>query len=807
LRELGPNDWAFLEIRDPNCRRCDLGYKNNPEKVCLVGQGPRDAELFVVGEAPGRREVEEDIMRPFAGPAGKYLDLTLENVGLDRDHLFITNVLCCHPPQDRDPTPQEMKACKIYLEAQIREVKPKRILCLGGIALKALAGKSGVAENRGRVFYYHIDEDHTVEVYPTYHPSYIRSNPRFYPVLYTDLLRLKGNTRKPIETHYIPVEDMTTFRAMIRELLTSQEVSFDLETEGLDPWAGGHIICISLSNKEGKAYIVPLEPPWGPWTEKELKDVYRLLEAVLSNLNIHIIAFNSKFDLQWLWTRNLKAKCDWDPMIAASLLDENLPHSLEACIQIYIDPEFHKLDPKNITTWPWKKIWPYAGGDADWTLRLSHVLRPRLAEEKSSETLFQHLVLPAQAKVLPKLELDGIYVHEDKLEGADVKCTEEISKWTKEIKKYVPESYVPPVKSKKSLKKGFNPNSTKQLADLLFEVLHLPPGALTGDGDYSTAEAVLMELKGKHSIIEPILELRKFAKYKSTYIDAWRVERDSNGFIHPHYHLKTVTGRLSSTEPNLQQVPRDTFIRSILGAPPGWVLLSFDFIQIEMKLAGHYARDENLIKAYQNKEDIHLMTAILITGLLKEQITKELRKKAKAVNFGLIFGMSAEGLQQYAKEKYEVDMTLDEAIAWRVAFFKKYWGLPVWHRKQKEEVREKRQVVSMIGRVRHLNNILSSDRKVVAEAERQGINSPVQGLASDFNLLGAVEVDKVLPPTEGKLCGLVHDCTLYLIREDRVAYWKERIKYILENPPLHKFTDEELLIPLEVEVTESSTWE
>ena len=799
--------WAFSEIRDPNCNRCELGNLNGDLR-CLVGVGPHDADLMLIGEAPGRREIQPDVRRPFAGPAGQYLDRILENVGLNREEIFITNVICCHPPHNEDPTAQQIKACSSFLDAQITTVKPKKIMALGNIALKALTGHSGISTYRGKTFTLTYNNIPPIEVIPSFHPSYVRRNPSYYPVLFIDLLRFKGGNHKSIETHYQPIENMTSFRTLIRELLKSPEISFDIETTHLDPWTGAKIICIGLSNKPGWAWCVPLEGKWAPWTDKERTEIFRLLGAVLSNPRIRIVAFNSLFDLKWMWTRNIPAKCNSDPMMDATLLDENLPHSLEATVQLYIEPEFHKPDPKGIASWPWEKIWLHNSGDADWALRLSHVLPEKLHKEPSSEILLKELVMPVQTKLLPNLELNGIYVHEDKLTEAEDKCLEETEKWEDEIRKHVPKDYIPPVKSKKSLKRGFNPNSFKQLSYLLFDVMGFSGEVLTKGGDLSTKESVLIDLKYQypHPILEAIVEFRKYAKYDSTYIVPWRELRDSKGFIHPHYHLRTVTGRLSSTEPNPQQTPRELWMRNCLGAPPGWLLLSADLSQIEVRLAAHYSHDENLIKVFAENRDVHLETAILVTGLPADKITKALRKKAKAVNFGLIYGMGAKKLMEYAKEKYETYMTLDEATTWRKAFFTRYPRLLEWHRKQIKEVHEKHQVSSLIGRIRHLNNILSSNPQIVAEAERMAVNSPDQGLASDITLLSALEVTKILPHHEGYLAGLVHDQALYIIREDKVDYWKDQIKDIMENPPLSKFTSEKLLVPLEVEITISPYW-
>ena len=806
---MGDPHWSFDSIRDPSCTRCELGEVNRNLR-CLTGVGPPDADLMMIGEAPGRREIQPDVRRPFAGPAGQYLDRLLENVGLDRDSIYITNVICCHPPHDADPTPQQIKACKGFLDAQIIAVKPKRIMALGGFALKALTGRSGITKYRGQAFNLTYDGIPPIEVYTSFHPAFVRRYPKNYPVLYTDLLKFKGGNGSPIIKNYVPVTDITHFRKVARELLNSPEISYDYETEALDPHTGARMICIGLSPKEGTAYCIPLDTELAPWTNNERKEIHRLLGVILSKSSCFHTAFNSCFELKWSKHNGIDSKCDWDPMVAAGLLDENLPHDLGTSVQMYVDPDFVKLGSEKIPTWEWKKVWPYNCGDADYNLRLAHSLKPRLEKEPSSQNLFDNLLMPFQTKVVPKLELNGIYIHEDKLQQAEEKCIPERDKWSNEILSYVPPDYVLPVKSRKALKRGFNPGSPKQLSDLLFNIFGLPD--LKGG---STAESMLIELKGKHPIVEPIIEFRGREKLLD-FLNSWRILKDSNGFIHPHYHLRPVTGRLSCTDPNLQQVPRILYIRSVIGAPPGYVLLIFDYSQIELRIVAHYSQDPEMIKAFLNHEDIHLLTASDITGIPMEELglrikggeeeAKELRKKAKAVNFGLVFEMGAYGLVRYAKEKYEVELTFEEATLWRSKFFRKYNRIPFWHKKQIKEVHLNQQVVSMIGRVRHLNNILSSDYDVAAEAERQAINSPVQGLASDFNLMAAVEVEKVLPPKDGWLAGLVHDESIYCIREDRADHWFPIIKNIMENPPIHKFTSEKFSVPIEVEGEISQYW-
>ncbi len=812
-------DWRELwgEVRNPSCNECSLAQVNPKHKICLPGVGPVPCDQMWVGEAPGKRE--QDTETPFQGPVGKYLDQILKFLNMDRNSAYITNAVKCHPPYDETPTDTMVKACRHYLLEEIKLVQPKKIMLLGGTPLNSIFGKGKITAYRGKSFIVDFGI-FSSEVYPIFHPGYVRRNPRFYPVFYTDLRRFNGTTSTEVQTDYAPVMDMSTFYKVSTRLLKSPEVSFDLETTHLDPWTGAKIICIGLSDQEGWARTIPLESPFSPWTDQQLKDIYRILGVILNSPHRDVITFNAKFDCMWMTTRGVKTKCDFDAMMAAYILDENLPNNLVDVTKLYLNPDFSKPNPDHINSWTWEEIWPYNCGDADWTLRLSHVLRERLKREPTSEVIFKQLVMPAQTEVLPQLELNGIYVVPEKVAEARKKCEEEARVSKANIMEHVPADFVLPVKSRKALKAGFNPDSPKQLGKLLFETLKLPIIAYTETKDYSTAEAVLIELKGKHPIIDDIMLYRQYSKNINTFLDPWDQLKDSNGFIHPHFHQKTITGRLSSSDPNLQQVPRDPLIRNCLGAPPGWKLIASDYSQIEMRLAGHYSQDPEILKAYNTGVDIHVLTLSLITDMTVEAIMerlgstdkitkgkmKELRKKAKAVNFGLIYGMSAEGLQEYAKVKYEIDMTLAEAQAWRKAYFDRYKRLLPWHEEQRQKVYKDHKVISHIGRVRHLYNILSSDQFIRSEAERQAINSPVQGLASDLCLLAAIEVCRIADPREIKIVGLVHDSAMYLVREDRAEYWKEKIKYIMTHPPIHIFNSAPLTVPIEVDIEIAQYW-
>lgn len=449
-----------------------------------------------------------------------------------------------------------------------------------------------------------------------------------------------------------------------------------------------------------------------------------------------------------------------------------------------------------------------------------------MAELGTLQNLYENLLHPVGSRILPKLEMDGMFVIKENLEPAREECRQKAAEVRSDILEYVPPEFVPNVKSKKTREAGFNPGSSKQLGDVLFNYLGLKPYRYTAKGDPSTDESTLKELSDAHPIVPPILKYRKWTKFDQ-FLTRWGMpiweggDCDPDGFIHPHYNMKPVTGRLSSEDPNLQQAPKDSMIRKCLGAPPGYLMLRIDYSQIELRVAAHYSQDPRMMQAYRNGEDLHSLTASQIAGLdliefmrrYKEgdEEMAKMRKNAKPVNFGFLFGMFPDKFIQYAKDEYGVIFTLKQAEAYREAYFRAYAGLLPWHEEQIAFVREHSYVRSFIGRVRHLHDIKALDWLKQKEAERQAINSPVQGLASDFILMSSIEIDKELPSTtlvsyrgrptrrllpECRLSGLVHDEMLYIVKEDKVDYWKNKIIELMENPPLYRFTKEKFLVPI-----------
>jgi DNA polymerase-1 len=295
-----------------------------------------------------------------------------------------------------------------------------------------------------------------------------------------------------------------------------------------------------------------------------------------------------------------------------------------------------------------------------------------------------------------------------------------------------------------------------------------------------------------------------------TYLLPWSGKLDERSRLHTFYKIYgTVTGRLSG---EMQQVPRDPFIRSVIGAPPGWQWIQADYSQIELRVAAHIAQEERMIRAFLLGEDIHTLTAARMSGRSVDEFKggsfelKELRKKAKAVNFGFLYGMYPAKFQAYAFENYDVRVSKEEAELVRKQYFETYPGLVAWHHRQERLVRARGYVQSPLGRVRHLPDIHSQDGGVQREAIRQAINSPVQATASDCMLFGMVQLDRVLDERECFMVGTLHDGIFFECREDKVDKWAPIIKETLQELPLKKAFGADLSVPLICDVEWGQHW-
>lgn len=589
-----------------------------------------------------------------------------------------------------------------------------------------------------------------------------------------------------------------SLQQMMDELSRSEAIAFDLETIGLDPQhPRADIICISLCGEPGKSFVILWDHPQREMPKEEIKEA---LDHLFS-LRKKWIAHNGKFDCSWLDHFGFVVPdLTHDTIIMAHLLDENSPKNVESVASRYLhmpawkhlmEDHFKAINDAlrrgtSIPYPPLEDLVKYAALDTDIELRLYQALWPKL--DKSLKKLHNFLI--DVSWVLEAVEKIGVYMRPEDLAQKQEQYERKMEECLDTIER--------------EAGKRYNPNSPKQMAELLFDKLKLPVVEFTATNSPSSSDHTLKVLK-KNSpvVIGAILDYRQAAKYVGSYLRPWRQLLTPENRLRSSYNLTksetgsgTVTGRLSCQNlvpytgtknkgMSLHQVPRDGDIRTVVTAPPGKVLIAADYSQIELRVAAALAMESRMIEAYQKGEDIHTLTAATVMGKRVEDVTKEDRQKAKAVNFGFLYGMGARNFVKYAFDDYGLEFTLQEAEYIRTEFFLLYRGLRPWHRRVEDFVRRYGFVRSPLGRIRRLPDIHSADKGLQYEAVRQAINSPVQATASDFTLMAMVLAHDrffgLYRDRRAYIIGQVHDSILIECDEQLAEGVAKLLKSIMEK--------------------------
>lgn len=784
-------------LADHNCERCPLHQWT--DRRCVMGRGDPKSGIMILGEAPGAEE--ERTGRVFAGRAGQLLDHHLRDSGLSTLDPYVSNVVKCRPPDNRTPERIEWEACRLYLEGEIESIRPRGILLLGNVALRAVWRKSGITKNRGVRLEVRDPLLAGIPVMATIHPAYVLRNPGQSAVFAEDVRRfsrlLNGEFRAvPARTRVIrTAQHLRSLAAKIEA--HSGVLTYDTEDK-YQPWhPEWSIVCLGVSFDGEVGYVVPLDHPSSPF-RSQWRVAAKMLGRAIQRSRAKKIAQNGKHDNVQLAGVAAFVEHTFDTLLATHLLDENRPKNLGYLSQTYLGADVYKgsveLKPEKIQEQDLRDLCIYNAHDVCYNWQIYAPMREELIQQPRLVRLFSKLMMPA-SHVIQKVEYRGMYVNRDRLWDRIVKVQDRV----KEQREVLDEHGA----------KEINPNSPMQLGRWLFGSessggLGLSPIATTPTGNPSTREGVLLHYRD-HPAVRALLLYRTLQlKWLNTYLLPWSSRIDRKGRLHTTYKLYgTVTGRLSG---DLQQVPRDSFIRSVIGAPPGWCFVQADFSQIELRIAAHCAKERRMQRAFLTGEDLHLVTAQSITGKSISEITKEERKKAKAVNFGFLYGMGASKFRDYAFESYELEVTKEEAELVRIKFFETFPDLTTWHDRQERIVRNLHQVQSPIGRIRHLPDVLSTDRGVAAEAIRQAINSPVQSCASDLMLFSMVLLEKQLKPQEAFMVGTLHDAIFFEVREDKVDHYVNVIKQVMENLPLKKTFGVDLDVPIVVDIECGQHW-
>ena len=786
-------------LADHDCSLCELHQYTS--RVCVMGRGSKRANIMLVGEAPGA--AEERTGKVFSGPAGQLLDRALVGAGFEPSDLYITNAVKCRPPENRAPEPSEIKACNGYLEDEIKELDPEFILLMGNHALRAVARKSGITKHRGVRLAVRGHERRTIMA--AFHPAYALRNPGVHPIFREDVRRfaraVNGELRvTPVRKKGVTtVEGVKRLRKAMLTLPPGTVVAYDFENR-YRPWdKDWSATCLGVSWDGEVSYVVPLHHPQSVFRSSWLR-ILRYLKPALEREDLKWVAQNGKHDNIQAGGAGIWMRHNFDLMLATHLVDENRPKGLKFLSQTYLGADEYKgdldLKPDQILKIPLKDLMVYNGNDVGYTHQLHSKIKPDLLKNPRHTRLFVKLLMPA-SHVVQKMEWRGMWIDQDRLWERIPIIQDAVEERKEAMIETVP----------RAMREDMNFNSTQKVAKWLYSKrgLGLECMVWTDKGNPSTnEEAVQAHLE--HPMVKMLLEYRTLQlKWLNTYTLAWAGSLDSKSRIHTVYKIYgTVTGRVSG---DLQQVPRDHFIRSIIGAPPGWVFISADYSQVELRVAAHVSQEPTMIRYFLTGRDVHSEMASRMLGKPVTALSKEERKLAKAVNFGYLYGMYPAKFQKYAKINYGLDMTMGECEVSRKMYFEQFSKLEAWHERQRRRVHTHHQVTSPLGRTRHLPDILSPDRGVQMEAERQAINSPVQSTASDLMLYSLVQLDPRLDPRECVPVMTLHDGIGFECREDKVDYYVPLIKEVMETLPLKKVFGLEFRVPIQAEVEADTHWQ
>ena len=812
---------------DPDCQRCKLWQ--GVKEVCEVGSGPDGADIMVVS------------LRPNSASYQEMIETSLTEAGVDLRRCFFTAAIKCRN-WDLEARKGELKACQHWLDQEMAMVNPKWVLAFGNEPLQVLTGNSGIMKYRGRV----IDKGE-YKVIATVSPASVRRNPGQMGGWQADLQFFAAQVAGVTEAIKTPpmhlVNSKDRLRRFRRSIETAELISFDIETTGLDEWGRDSAIvsfaATLVHGDEVSIWVLPLYHPESPFRtgwRKVLAFLADALERVPKK-----VAHNGKFDCRWLRQFGVMMEVTFDTIYAASLLDENRTKGLKPLCRMILGVAPWEISTKNLLETPLRKVLKYNGLDTFYCYHLYLVLREQLLEQPRLVRIFTKLMMPA-ANDLIDVERRGVWCDPEKLANAvnvSYRMRDEIDAQLMEM---VPDPDSPgssvwansdspwPTNAKgKRVEVNFNASNFAKW--WLIDHLGLPIIKRGKDKDDDTpglpsmAEDVMIELRElNHPVIPLLMERSKWQKYCSTYVTRYQEVSGDDNRVHTTFKLHgTVTGRLSSGKEdeekitarrdrgsgvNIQQVPRDPFIRGLFGAPPGYSFVEADFGQIEFRLAAFISRDRTAIGFLQRGVDVHLEMASRMTGKPSSQVTKDERKNAKPVNFGFLYGMGWKKFIHTAKTKYFVDFSEEEARAARRTFFEMYPDFLKWHARQRRLAHQFGRVESPIGRVRHLPDIYSGDDNVVAEAERQAINSPVQSFASDMNLFSMLLINKEFRRLglDAHVLGTVHDAINFEVRNDHLAQALPIIKHTMENLPMRRTFGVTIDVPIISDLKVGSHW-
>ena len=703
----------------------------------LQGDGHTPCDVMVIGEFPHEKENKDNAV--FVSIGGDYLCRLLYDAGISRNQLYMTYLVKCFPA-NYSVLKQDIDYCMNYLKQEIEVVKPRLILLLGNTVLKELLGLEGITKYRGGI----IEKD-GIKYLPTLHPAAVMKAPALANYLIADTQKvsqiIKNNfcTLEKIDKQYLFISNIKDITKLFTKLKESNILYYDIETTGLN-WMTDKMIGIGLSADNKNYYwlslvnttmdVTNIGKNWIVWDILVYDFICSLLKELFSLPELQYVAHNGKFDNKFISMLGIHVETTFDTMLMHHLLNEEVSHGLKDLAK---DVEMNGYENElNVILEKNKKnkffnymcidgaiLGKYCNMDVDCTSRLHYNY---IKELNKYEYLFNDIVMPL-SNVLMYMELTGVCLNQNTLVPLGIKLEQDIVTMQEEIYSLVGER--------------FNIGSGDQLGNILIHKLHIPIREKTPTGKIKTNEEVLSKYSA-NSVINKVLTLKKMQKIKNTYVDGMLKLLYPDGRLHTNYSIAsdgnreeargTVTGRISSGKPNLQNIPRadklyGKDIRNAFIPAEGCVFIDIDFSQMELRVMAHYSKDENLCSVYLEGKDLHKQTAAGIFRKDVSLVTKEERQIGKGVNFAIVYGEYNEYTNLWYKTYPRVKQFQNDII---------------------KDARKNGQVVSMFGRVRRLPAINHYDSSIRAHAERQAINSLVQGTAADLHALATIRVFNML---------------------------------------------------------------
>ncbi len=783
---------SLKEIRNKHCKECS--FSENSEKVCLSGYGSDKAKIMIIGDSLQITDKNHS-GKPFIRKAESLLDIILSELNLKKKNLFLTGIIRCPIGRDQKITIHEMRACREYLDREIKIVKPKIIICLGNTALKGLFDSNlmGIKRERGNILEYK-----GIKVIVTYGPYAGVKNQYFGKLIYQDLEqgleRAQETDTLPCKTRREELYSWVTTKNRSRakkDLMGSPKITLDVETEGLDMFdLTKELLCVGITNGPNKGWIYHT-------TEEDLEDIQEIVNSVglVGNHNI-------KFDLKWLLRYGIKIrKRIFCTQTALHLLDENYPDkSLEHLVKRELKGDIvsYMNHWKKATGDKWKAGEPVTleelknrnGGDIDATFQIMEIYSKALEREGLTKLMKFEM---RNLKVLTYMEFQGVKIDQKNYKLLKKQYEDKIEDCKFRLKRLLGD---------------INLNSPTQLRNKLFEELNLPIIKRTPPpaNQPSTDEDTLIKLsklgglnKEVKNVLNALLEHRNVDKLYNTYITSLTKKglMKSDGRVHPNFKIfGTVTGRLSCTKPNLQQIPREGDIKLMFtsGFKNG-VIIQGDYSQAELRILAHYSKDKALIQAFRSGRDIHQEVAAKVFRKDYDKVTPQERKFTKQVNFGIVYLISVKGLA----EKLNCSETRSQRLI--NDWFKEFPEAKKWINKTKMKVVDYGYTENIFGRKRRFFGTDPNTSKG-RENQRQGVNAPIQGGAGDLTKWVGTKLyyEMRKKGLEAKLIINVHDAVMVDSPKKEAKHVIKLMRNIAINPPI------ELLVPLVMDIKMGPNW-